>query len=265
MCYEPEHHLSHGRVACWVTTCNSPPVAIWQPALTATKLLNNNLVAELLYCFFSVSYLCPRINLIFIGLLPNVTATYQATPCYLHLFPGPGQQKQYITYNSGVSKQYPSPEPHWLLSEPWTVDQIQVLGCVWKQMSVFVESISSQEASLHSPMWSLTCRFSEPTHWNPVRDVFSLLLSSVTSSLSLSPLTLFFSLSLFPSPLIPWSLSQSVPLALSLRLFSPLLSFSLTPISAPLQNTNIAIHSLSHTLQREVFNWYIMSLEHSSD
>lgn len=71
------------------------------------------------------------------------------------------------------------------------------------------------------------------------------------------------SLSLFP--LLPWSFYHSNPSCLlSVTFLSCPLSCCLTLVLPTLQNTYTAIHSPSHTLQGEVFNWYITSLGYFS-
>lgn len=81
----------------------------------------------------------------------------------LHLFWDVEPLKQHITKNVWC-EQPSSPEPLWLLSEPWPAGQTQLLGCVRNQTSVFAGGIESQKASLHGSPWSLTCSYFEPTN-----------------------------------------------------------------------------------------------------
>lgn len=174
-----------------------------------------------------------------------------------------------------MSNQPSSPEPLWLLSEPWPAGQTQLLGCVRNQTSVFAGGIESQKASLHGLPWSLTCSYFEPTNSHQDALWEMLFLSAVL-------LTCHFSLA-GSTPSLPWfnfCLLSSLDLFLSLVLllfFLPPSSYCLSlciffslssclPLIPPtLQNTYIAIHSEPHRLQGEVFNWYIMSLEYLSD
>ena len=161
-----------------------------------------------------------------------------------------------------MSKQHPSPEPPRLLSEPWPAGQIQLLGCVRHQTSVFAKGICSQETSLRGPLWSLMCCWSEPTHshWDALWEMFSL--SHVPSpSLHLNPLFLPLPLSPSSSPsLISLSLSLCASLALftastllsflPLWLFAPLLSLSSNPpshFSNPPEHLHCNTLSVSHT------------------
>lgn len=242
MCYEPEHYLSHGRAACWVTTYNTPPVAIWQPALTATELLYNNLVVELLYflqCFLLVCLNQPHLY----GSVAKCHCNIPGNTLLFAPFPGPWTTKarHYIQFWC---------EQAVYVSRAWLI-ALRALDC-WPNTSVRLcleANISlcgkHQQPRSFSPqshvepdvpfLWTNTL--------NPVKDVFSLLLSSVPFPSHPSPsssLSQFISIS--PHPLITFSICPSC----SLSDFSPLCSFSLTPISPPLQNTNIAIHSLSN-------------------
>lgn len=198
-------------------------------------------------------------------LLPNVSPLHQITPCNLHLFWELGQLKQHITWSFGVSKQPLSPELLWLLSEPWPAGQIQLLGCVRNQTSVFAEGSVSQEASLHGPLWSLMCCCSEPTHshWDALWEMFSLSAAfSRTISLSLAQplLCLCLPLHFYRFPLVPWSFSLSASLALSTTL--TLLSFSLhdfSLLSSLFLPASLALLQLSKTLTLQ----YTLRLTHS--
>lgn len=113
-----------------------------------------------------------------------------------------------------MSNQPSSPEPLWLLSEPWPAGQTQLLGCVRNQTSVFAGGIESQKASLHGSPWSLTCSYFEPTnsHQDALWDVISLCCAAYMPFLScwLNPLS--------PS-LSPDLISVSSPLLISFSLW----------------------------------------------